>query len=56
MPKTMSLNPADASLSMNGHTKKTKLRTVATVSAELKEAKERISYLEAKLKKNGISY
>jgi coronin-1B/1C/6 len=55
LPLTMSLNPALASHNSNG-TKKTKLRTVATISAELKEAKERISYLEEKLKENEIEY
>lgn len=55
MPITMSLNPAHQSTKLNG-TKKTKLRTVATISAELKEAKERISYLEGKLKDSGITF
>lgn len=55
MPMTTSLNPALASNQANGH-KKSKLRTVATISVELKEAHKRISYLEEKLKESGISY
>ena len=54
-PVTTSLNPALASSNGTG-SKKSKLRTVATISVELKEAKERISYLEDKLKENSISY
>ncbi len=55
-PCTQSLNPALASSSSSNGGKKSKLRTVATVSAELKEAKDRIAYLEAKLKENDISF
>jgi coronin-1B/1C/6 len=54
-PNKMSLDPADANKNGNGG-KKTKLRTVATVSAELKEAQARIAYLEDKLKENKISF
>lgn len=56
-PVTASLNPALASRG-NGAGKRggMKLRTVATVSAELKEANERIKYLEDKLKDSGIDY
>merc|ERR1719148_121125 len=46
LPLTTALNPAIAK--HNG--KKTKLRTVTTLSAELKEAQERIQFLEEKLK------
>jgi len=53
-PVKMSLDPVNAS--KNGGAKKSKLRTVATVSAELKEAKDRVTYLEAKLKENSISF
>jgi coronin-1B/1C/6 len=53
-PKTMSLNPALAG--QNGSGKKMKLKTVASVSADLKEASERIKYLEDKLKEAGITY
>lgn len=56
VPNTMSLNPALAGSNKSNGAKKTKLRTVATISVELKEAKERISYLEEKLKESGISY
>lgn len=52
-PLTMSLDPAFAV--KNNALKKLKLRTVGTVSAELAEAKERIKYLEGKLKENGIA-
>lgn len=55
LPVTQSLNPANANSNGNG-AKKSKLRTVATISAELKEAKDRIAYLEAKLKEHEISY
>lgn len=54
-PCTMSLDPALAGKNQST-SKKTKLRTVATVSAELKEANERIKFLEAKLKENSISF
>lgn len=50
VPLTMPLNPAIAQ--HNG--KKTKLRTVATLSADLKEAQDRIKFLEQKLKENNI--
>mmetsp|Transcript_5511 Transcript_5511/g.6431 ORF Transcript_5511/g.6431 Transcript_5511/m.6431 type:complete len:448 (-) Transcript_5511:293-1636(-) len=50
LPLTTALNPAIAQ--QNG--KKTKLRTVTTLSAELKEAQERIQFLEEKLKENNI--
>mmetsp|Transcript_8558 Transcript_8558/g.8120 ORF Transcript_8558/g.8120 Transcript_8558/m.8120 type:complete len:449 (-) Transcript_8558:306-1652(-) len=52
-PSTMSLNPALADKNNGG--KKTKLRTVATLSAELKEAKATIALLEAKMKENNIT-
>jgi len=54
LPITSSLNPALAGKTMTS--KKTKLRTVATVSAELKEAKGRIKYLESKLTENRIEF
>mmetsp|Transcript_2276 Transcript_2276/g.3196 ORF Transcript_2276/g.3196 Transcript_2276/m.3196 type:complete len:394 (-) Transcript_2276:78-1259(-) len=54
LPVTQNLNPALAGKS--AVVKKTKLRTVATVSAELEEAKERIKYLENKLASSGIEY
>lgn len=54
LPNRMSLNPALASKNANGG--KMKLKTVASVSKELKEAQDRIKYLEEKLQKNGISY
>jgi len=50
LPLTTTLNPAMAQ--QNG--KKTKMRTVATLSAELKQAQERIEFLEEKLKENNI--
>lgn len=55
VPNTMSLNPALASKNGAGP-KKSKLKTVASVSSELKDAQDRIKYLEALLKRNGISY
>lgn len=54
-PMTMNLNPALRSNIANS-TKKAKLRTVSTISVELKEANDRIAYLEEKLKESGISY
>lgn len=55
LPSTMSLNPA--LISRNGKSGgKMKLKTISSVTAELKEARERIKYLEAKLQENGISY
>lgn len=51
-PVKTSLNPA---LAKSGG-KKAKLRTVANLSAELKEAQDRIQYLETKLKENNIDF
>jgi len=52
LPLTMSLNPA---VTKSNGTKKRQLKTVATLSAELKEAQERIKLLEQKLRDNNIS-
>lgn len=54
-PVTMSLNPATRVDKKDGK-KKFVARTVASVSAELKEAQERIKYLEGKLKENEIDF
>lgn len=54
-PTLMSLNPALRGENSAGG-KKTKFRTLGTVSAELDEANERIKYLEGLLKKNSIQY
>jgi len=51
LPLTMALDPAV----VQHDGKKTKLRTVATLSADLKKAQERIQFLEQKLKENDIS-
>lgn len=51
LPLTMPLDPAIAKSSK----KKTKLRTVTTLSAELQEAQKRIEYLENLLNENDIS-
>eukprot|EP00591_Stephanopyxis_turris_P005160 CAMPEP_0195519622 /NCGR_PEP_ID=MMETSP0794_2-20130614/15150_1 /TAXON_ID=515487 /ORGANISM="Stephanopyxis turris, Strain CCMP 815" /LENGTH=449 /DNA_ID=CAMNT_0040648807 /DNA_START=105 /DNA_END=1454 /DNA_ORIENTATION=+ len=55
-PVTMSLNPAINKGNIGGAKKVFKARTVAQVSSELKEANERIQYLEKKLTENGISF
>ena len=58
-PKRMSLNPALAGKNggaSGGGGSKMKLKTVASVSKELKEANERIAYLEKKLKENNIGF
>ena len=57
-PVTISLDPANSTdYNKNGAVKKTfKVRSVAVVESELKEAMQRIRYLETKLKENGISY
>jgi hypothetical protein len=57
-PKRMSLDPALAMTNGGGSNggKKMKLKTVASVSKELKEAKERIEILEQLLKENDISF
>lgn len=52
LPITMSLNPSFSG--KNNEIKKIKLKTIASVSFELAEAKERIKYLESKLKENKI--
>lgn len=57
-PMTMSLNPA---VKLNGqegggNKKKSQFRTITTVAAELKEAQERIKYLEDLLQQNQISF
>ena len=54
-PCRMSLNPALSSKNGSGGAKM-KLKTVASVSKELKEAQDRIKYLESKLKESGIAY
>jgi hypothetical protein len=60
-PVTICLDPAKTNYtskdSQNEGTKRLfKVRTVAAVESELKEATARIHYLESKLKENGISY
>lgn len=55
LPNRMSLDPSLASKNKSG-SKKMKLKTVASVSKELKDAQERIKYLEQKLKESGIDY
>jgi coronin-1B/1C/6 len=52
LPITMSLNPSFSG--KNNEIKKIKLKTIASVSFELAKAKERIKYLEGKLKENKI--
>ena len=55
LPVTMSLDPS----SIGGTTKEKKtfvLRTVTSVTNELKEAEKRIKYLEEKLTQNGIEF
>eukprot|EP00567_Pseudictyota_dubia_P003711 CAMPEP_0197444788 /NCGR_PEP_ID=MMETSP1175-20131217/10177_1 /TAXON_ID=1003142 /ORGANISM="Triceratium dubium, Strain CCMP147" /LENGTH=450 /DNA_ID=CAMNT_0042975641 /DNA_START=93 /DNA_END=1445 /DNA_ORIENTATION=- len=54
-PETMSLNPKERQNENGGGTKK-KFRTMATVTKELDEAKERIAYLEQKLTEANISF
>lgn len=54
LPKRMSLNPALASTNSSGG--KMKLKTVASVAKELKEAQERVKYLEGKLREASIQY
>ena len=55
LPKRMSLNPALASNNGTGGGKM-KLKTVASVSKDLRESQERIKYLEQKLADNNIEY
>lgn len=52
LPLTMPLDPAI----VQQKSKKTKMRTVGTLSADLKVAEDRIKYLEEKLKENGINF
>lgn len=56
MPVKMSLDPAKSGSVNVGAKKEFKVRTVATVSAELKKAEERIKYLEQKLQENNIAF
>jgi len=56
LPVKMSLNPAMRNDNKGGQKKKFTARTVASVSAELKEANERIKFLEDKLKENSIDF
>lgn len=60
-PITICLDPAKNKTTPNdgqsGGVKRTfKIRTIAAVEVELKEAIARVNYLENKLKENGISY
>lgn len=58
-PSVMSLDPKMTSKNANGAGaagNKTKLRTMASVSVELKEAQQRIKYLEGKLDEASIEY
>lgn len=55
-PLRMSLNPAESGAANAGGKKKAKLKTVSSLSAELKDAKERIKYLEDKLKESSIEF
>jgi len=56
-PVTMSLNPKDRSNETNNSSgKEFKLVTVQSVTKELNEAKDRITYLEEKLKEQSIDF
>ena len=55
-PLRMSLNPAESGSVNAGGKKKAKLKTVSSLSAELKDAKERIKYLEEKLRESSIEF
>lgn len=54
-PVKMSLDPKDRGSGAAPSAKKQTFKTVASVSAELAEAKKRIKFLEDKLKENNIS-
>jgi len=56
VPNRMSLDPADMAMQKKKVGGGLKLRTVATVENELKEAQDRIKFLEGKLKEAGISF
>lgn len=56
LPVTMTLNPSTRIDKKGGDKKKFVAKTVASVSAELKEARETIKYLEGKLKENAIDF
>lgn len=55
-PKRMSLDPSVRGTQTGGERKVFKAKTVASVSKELKEAQDRITYLEEKLKVASIEF
>jgi len=57
LPNTRSLDPTKAGSQNSNSVKKSfAVKTVASVSKELEEAKKRIAYLEEKLTENGIEF